>query len=128
MYEEGEQKRGVYNNRNHPQQWKKKKGKPGSPEKGERLLGCKRSWEFPSSGEGPFLLGTLGRPVLCIFHPRNKPSPHQNPTFGPILYKFIVMGPVRKPRPYKYISKNTNFLYAFNNKKIKNIQNVNMFL
>ena len=97
------------------------------PEKGERLLGCKRSWEFPSSGEGPFLLGTLGRPVLCIFHPRNKPSPHQNPTFGPILYKFIVMGPVRKPRPYKYISKNTNFLYAFNNIKIKNIQNVNMF-
>ena len=30
--------------------------------------------------------------ILCIFHPQNKPSPHQSPTFGPILYKFIVMG------------------------------------
>ena len=61
-------------------------------EKGERLLGCERSWEFPSSGEGSFLPGTLGRPILCIFHPQNKPSPHQSPTFGPILYKFIVLG------------------------------------
>ena len=26
-----------------------------SPEKGERLLGCERSWEFTSSGEGSFL-------------------------------------------------------------------------
>ena len=72
-------------------------------EKGERLLGCKGSWEFPSSGEAPFLLGTLGCPILCIFHPQNKPSPLQSPTFGPILYKFIVMGSVRKPRPYIYI-------------------------
>ena len=43
--------------------------KQEGPEKGERLLGCERSWEFPSSGEGSFLLGMLGRPVLCIFHP-----------------------------------------------------------
>ena len=61
------------------------------PEKGERLLGCKGSWEFPSSGKAPFLLGTLGRPVLCIFHPQNKSLPHQGPTFRHILYKFIVM-------------------------------------
>ena len=80
-------------------QSKEKRKKQEGPEKGWRLLGCEKSWEFPSSGEGSFLLGTLGRPVLCIFHPRNKPSPHQSPTFGPILYKFIVMGPVRKPRP-----------------------------
>ena len=70
------------------------------PEKGERLLGCERSWEFPSSGEGSFLPGTLGRLILCICHLQNKPSPHQNPTFGHILYKFIVMSPIRKPRPY----------------------------
>ena len=38
------------------------------PEKGERLLGCERSWEFPSSGEGSFLPRTLGRSILCIFH------------------------------------------------------------
>ena len=31
------------------------------PEKGERLLGCERSWEFPFSDEGSFLPGTLGR-------------------------------------------------------------------
>ena len=73
------------------------------PEKGERLLGCERSWEFPSSCEGSFLPGTLGCPIMCICHPQNKPSPYQSPTFGPILYKLIVMGPVRKPRPYRNI-------------------------
>ena len=82
-------------------------GRPEGPYQGERLLGCERSWEFPSSGEASFLLGMLGHPVLYIFHPKNKPSPHQSPTFGLIIYKFIVMGPVREPRPYKnkkYIS------------------------
>ena len=64
------------------------------PEKGERLLGCEWSWEFPSSGEGSLLPGTLGRPILCVFHPQNKSSPYHSPTFGPILYKFIVMSPV----------------------------------
>ena len=61
------------------------------PEKGERLLGCERSWEFPSSGEGSFLPRTFPGPILCIFHLQSKPSPHQSPTFGPILYKFIVL-------------------------------------
>ena len=81
-------------------QSKEKRKKQEGLEKGGRLLGCEKSWEFSSSGEGSFLLGTLGPPVLCIFHSRNKLSPHQSPTVGPILYKFIVMGPVRKPRPY----------------------------
>ena len=27
----------------------------GGPEKGERLLGCERSWGFPSSSEGSLL-------------------------------------------------------------------------
>ena len=94
----GNWKKGIYNNRDHPKRKKEEEG----PEKGERLLGCERSWEFPSSNEGSFLLGTLGRPVLSIFHLRNKPSPHQSPTFGPILYTFIVMSPVRKPRPYNW--------------------------
>ena len=62
------------------------------PEKGERLLGCERSWEFPSSGEGSFLPRTFPGPILFIFHPQNKPSPHLSPTFGPIFYKFIVLG------------------------------------
>ena len=69
----------------------------GGLEKGERLLGCERSWGFPSSSEGSLLPGMLGRPILCVFHPQNKPLPYQSPTFGPILYKFIITGLVRKP-------------------------------
>ena len=61
-----------------------------------------RSWGFSSLGEGSLLLGKLGRPILCVFHPQNKSLPHQSLTFGPTLYKFIVMGPVRKPRPYNW--------------------------
>ena len=53
-----------------------------------------RSWGFPSSSEESLLPGMLGHPILCVFHPQNKPSPHQSPTFGPTLYKFIVMGSV----------------------------------
>ena len=79
-----------------------RKGKQEGPEKGGRLLGCEKSWEFLSLGEGSFLLGTLGRPILSIFHPRNKLSPHQSLTSGSILYKFIIMGPVRKSRPYNW--------------------------
>ena len=75
------------------------------PEKGERLLGCERSWEFLSLGDGSFLPKTWGRPILCIFHPQNKPSSHQSLTFGPVLYEFILMGPVQKLRPYN------NFLF-----------------
>ena len=59
----------------------------GGLEKGRRLL-CDR--------EGSLLPGTLGYSILCVFHPQNKSSPHQSPTFGPTLYKFIVMGSVRK--------------------------------
>ena len=92
MKEEDERKRGIYNNRDHPKQGNGEEEE--GLKKGERLLGCERSWEFPSSGEGSFLLGMLSHPILCIFHPQNKPSPHQNPTFGPTLYKFIVMGSV----------------------------------
>ena len=74
--------------------------KEGGPEKGRRLLGCERSWGFLSSSEGSLLLKTLDSPILCVFHPQNKPSPYQSPTFGPTLYKFIVMGSVQKPWPY----------------------------
>ena len=69
----------------------------GGPEQGKGLLGCERSCGFPSLSEGSLLPGTLGCLILCVFHPQNEPSPHQSPTFGPIIYKFIVMGPVRKP-------------------------------
>ena len=52
---------------------------------------------------GPFSLGRLARLILCAFHPQNKPSSHRSPTFGPTLYKFIVMGSVRKPWPYSKV-------------------------
>ena len=68
--------------------------KEGGPEKRERLLGCKRRWGFPSSDEGTLLPRMLGRPILCVFYPQNKSSPHHSTTFGPILFKFIMMGPI----------------------------------
>ena len=46
---------------------RKNEGEEEGLEKGERLLGCERSWEFPSSSEGSFFLGTLGILILCIF-------------------------------------------------------------
>ena len=53
---------------------------------------------------GTFSLRPLGRPILYVFPPpQNEPSPYQNPTSGPTLYRFIVIGPVPKPQPYKYI-------------------------
>ena len=77
-----------------------------------------RSWGYPSSSEGSLLPGTLGRPILCVFHPQNKPSPYQSPTFEPTLYKFIVMGSVRKPwlynRKYNFPSKSLiSFKFRF---------------
>ena len=72
----------------------------GGPKNGKRLLGCERSWGFPSSSEGSLLPRTLGCPILCVFHPQNEPSPYHSPTFRPILYKFIVMDSIRKPWPY----------------------------
>ena len=68
---------------------------------------------FPSSSEGSLLPGTLGRPILCAFRPQNKPSPHQSPTFGPALYKFIVMGSVRKPWPYSFQLQFEKFFLKF---------------
>ena len=56
-----------------------------------------RGWGFPSSSERSLLPGTLGHLILYVFHPQNKPSSYQSPTFGLTLYKFIVMGSVRKP-------------------------------
>ena len=91
--------------------WKGRR--PEGPEKRERLLWCEGSWEFLSSGKAPFLLETLGHPILCIFHPQNKPMPHQSLTFGPILYKFIVMGPVRKPRPYIWLRAIGHYYYYY---------------
>ena len=61
-----------------------------------------RGWGFLSSSEGSFFPGTLGRPILCVFHPQNKPLPYQSPTFGLTLYKFIELGPIQKPRPYNW--------------------------
>ena len=54
----------------------------------------RRGWGFLSSSEGSFFPGTLGRLILCVFHPQNKSLPYQSPTFGPTLYKFIELGPI----------------------------------
>ena len=80
-------------------------------------MGCERGWRFPSSGEGTLLPGTLGHPILCVFHPQNKPSSHQSPTFGPTLHKFIVRGPVRKPQPYRRIKKKRVRVHVWRRKK-----------
>ena len=40
------------------------------PEKGEMLLGCEWSWEFPSSGEGSFLPGTFSVQFSVFFTPK----------------------------------------------------------
>ena len=72
-----------------------------------------RGWCIPVLERGP--------PILCAFHPQNKSSSHQSPTFGPTLYKFIVMGSVQKPRPY-------NLLYIFPSKKYANINLVDHLL
>ena len=68
----------------------KKKKEAQRKEGGSCVAG--RGWGFPSSNEGSLPPGTLSRPILCVFHPQNKQSPYQSPTFGPTLYKFIVMG------------------------------------
>ena len=75
-------------------------GRRRKKRKKSRLLGNERSWEFTSSDEESFLPGTQGHMISCsqlLFDHRpfpNKPSPHQSPTFGPTLYKFIVTGPL----------------------------------
>ena len=68
-----------------------KKKREAQRKEGDSCL-TERGWGFPSPSEGSLLPGTLGRPILCVFHPQNKPLPYQSPTFGPTLYKFIVMG------------------------------------
>ena len=51
-------------------------------------------------GRGALPPGALGHLILCIKllldHPQlqQKPLSHQSSTFEPILYKFIVMGPL----------------------------------
>ena len=45
----------------------------------------------------PFSLELLGRPILYVLPPQNKSLPYQSPTSGSTLYKFIVMGSIRKP-------------------------------
>ena len=61
-----------------------------------------RGWGLPSSSEGSFFPGTLGHPILCVFHPQNKPLPYHSPTFRPTIYKFIELGLVQKLQPYNW--------------------------
>ena len=87
---------GIYNNRDHSKRGgeaAKKKREAQRKEGGSCVT--ERSWGYPSSSEGSLLPGTLGRHILCVFHPQNKLSSYKSPTFGPTFYKFIVLGPVQ---------------------------------
>ena len=99
----------IYNNRDLT-----KKGEGKKPrEKGERLLGWERSWEFTSSGEGSFLPRTLDRPVLCIFSPPKQVVASSKPNFWTHSLQIHYNGPGLKTRTrsenqdptiiYKYI-------------------------
>ena len=77
------------------------KKKREAQRKGRDSWGARGVGDSYPRAKGSLLPGTLGRLILCVFHPQNKPSLHQSPTFGPTLYKFIVMGPIWKPRPYR---------------------------
>ena len=70
----------------------------GGPEKGERLLGCERSLEFPSLGEGSFLLGTLGRLILCIFSPPKQVVASSKPNFWTHSLQIHYNGPGLKTK------------------------------
>ena len=78
-----------------------KEGGSGEKERGPwdaRGVGDSSPWV-----RGPFSLGPWAvRSYAFPPPPQNKPSPYQNPTSGPTLYKFIVLGPVRKPWPYNW--------------------------
>ena len=88
----------IYNNRDLT----RKKGGRRPRNRREAPAWSRGVGTFPSSSEGSLLPGTLGRPILCAFYLQNKSSPHQSPIFGPTLYKFIVMGSVRKSWPYNW--------------------------
>ena len=49
---------------------RKNEGEEEGLEKGERLLGCERSWEFPSSGEVSFSLGRWAIRFCVFFTPK----------------------------------------------------------
>ena len=60
---------------------RKNEGEEEGLEKGERLLGCERSWEFPSSGEGSFLLRTFGLFGSVYFSPLKQAVASSEPNF-----------------------------------------------
>ena len=79
VQEEDEWRSMIYNNRDLT-----KRGRPGRRRlggKGERPLGCERSWGFQSSGEGSLLPRTLGRPILCVFPPSEQAVALSEPNF-----------------------------------------------
>ena len=80
-----------------------KEGQEG-PEKGGRLLGCEKSWEFPSSGEGSFLLGTLGRSVLCNFSPLKQAIASSEPNFWTHSLQIHCNGPGSKTKTLQLAS------------------------
>ena len=85
-------------------QSKEKRRKQEGPEKGGRLLGCEKSWEFPSSGEGSFLLGTLGCSVLCNFSPLKQAIASSEPNFWTHSLQIHCNGPGSKTKTLQLAS------------------------
>ena len=79
---------GIARRKGEAQRW----GRGSRDARGVRDSSPRARW---SPLPGPF---RPSDPVHLSFPPlQNEPLPYQSPTFGPILYKFIVMGSVRKP-------------------------------
>ena len=57
-----------------------KKKREAQRKEGDSCL-TERGWGFPSSGEGSLLFGTLGRPILCVFHPLKQAVASSEPNF-----------------------------------------------
>ena len=98
MYEEDEQKRGVYNNRDHP----KHGGEARRLIERREAPGMREELGIPVLGREALSPWDVGPSGSVYFSPPKQVVASSEPNFGPILYKFIVMGPVQKPRPYNW--------------------------
>ena len=97
-----------------------RKGKQEGPEKWGRLLGCERSWEFPSSGEVSFLLGTLGRLIVCIFSPPKQVVALSKPNFWTHSLQIHYNGPGLKTETLQLLLMDKKWYQSWIHFKISN--------
>ena len=119
----------IWQGRSHRERGRRKEKGPTEKERGP--------WDARGVGDSshrarvPFSLEPLGRPIMYVFPPQNKPSPYQGPTSGPTLYKFIVMGSVRKPWPHNiyiythFLSLKFRVVYVWFNLHMSTESNIN---